>query len=375
MENTVLFTILKALPDPRNPQGKRHLLTDILIISVLAMLCGCDDADDIVLWAETREEWLKTILLLPHGIPSSSTFLRVFALLEPNEFEKCFTQWVTAVSKTLSGVVPIDGKTLRRSFDKGAQKMPVHMVSAWSVANGMTLGQVATEEKSNEITAIPKLIETLHLKGCIVTIDAMGCQQKIVTKIQEKEADYVIALKGNQSDLLNDVKFYLDSAIDGEATDEKLFQYKETDSGHGRIETRHVVSAPIGWYHNSLAWEGIQSCIAVTSERDSGSKKTSERRYYISSLDPSRVRKIHSAIRDHWGIENKLHWSLDVTFGEDQSRIRHKNAAENFSRLRRICLNLLKRKQPDVRKRIVSIKGRRKCAGWNNDYLLSLLTL
>jgi predicted transposase YbfD/YdcC len=353
-----------SLTDPRVERTKEHLLEDIVFITIAAVICGCENWNDIESYGHSKQEWLSDYLKLPGGIPSHDTFNRVFAALDPLEFETCFLEWVKSVAELTDGeIISIDGKTIRGSRGKGA-KSAIHMVSAWAGTNKMVLGQVKTAEKSNEITAIPKLLKVLELKGCIVTIDAMGCQTTITQQIKEGEADYVIAVKGNQGQLEQDVEDTLRFC-------RPASQYKEVDTGHGRIETRICsIYTDLSHVQQPERWAGLKAIICVEAVRYLKSSQTEQKetRYYITSLDAN-AEKAANAVRSHWGIENSLHWVLDVAFHEDSSRKRTGNAAENFSIICRIALNLIKNETTKKR----SVKGKRLDAGWNNDYLLKIL--
>ncbi len=362
----------KDLPDPRSTLGRRHRLDEMVVMAVLASICGCDNWVDVAMFAQSKRRWLETVLELPHGIPSHDTFGRVFAALEPEAFEHCFSEWTRALAGAHPGeLVAIDGKTLRRSFDRASNKAAIHMVSAWSAANGVSFGQLATEAKSNEITAIPRLLELLDLKGTVVSIDAMGCQREIARQIVEAGGDYLFSLKGNQGTLHEEVSWWLDEAIAGRLREARLDHDREVTKGHGRLETRQVwCTGQVAWFADRDRWAGLSSLIAVDSERRlSDGTVESERRYFISSLKDVSARRVGRLVRSHWRIENQLHWALDVSFGEDASRVRNGYAAENLSRLRRIALNLLKREDSEK----MSIKTKRLRAGWDHDYLLKVL--
>lgn len=340
-----------------------HLLEDIVFISIAAIICGAENWHDIELYGNQKKDWLKTKLILPNGIPSHDTFNRFFSSLAPEEFEECFSKWVKDISTSISDdIISIDGKTMRRT--KEVNFGAAHIVSAWSDLNGIVLGQIKTEAKSNEITAIPLLLDKLLIDNCIITIDAMGCQRDIAQKIVDKGADYVLALKENQKELFRDV---VDSFkyLKSENIDIKI------DADHGRVEQRKcsvITDLSMIIEHEDKPWVNLNSIVKIESERfiKKNGEVQNEIRYYISSLiDPV---KINNAIRKHWGVENKLHWTLDMVFGEDYIRSRTKNAAENYNRLNKICLNLIK-----INKKSGSIRGNRKCAGWSNTRLEELM--
>jgi len=367
---TTIVEHFANLKDPRVDRTKRHLLSDILTITLCAVICGADSWTDVEDFGICKEQWFKTFLKLPHGIPSHDTFGRVFAALDPEIFSTCFTQWISAVCEVSPGsLVAIDGKTLRRSFDRGSQQAAIHMVSAWVENYQLVWGQVKTEEKSNEITAIPKLLEMLALEGCIVTIDAMGCQKKIAEAIIEKKADYVLSLKGNQSTMAEEVKLFFDGALKTNWRDIPHDTHRTVHKGHGRIESRrYFVTSDVDWFADLPEWKGLKSFGMVESERQVGDAVTRESRFYISSLLGEDAKTFAQAVRGHWGIENKLHWVLDMAFREDESRVRKDHAAANLSIFRRIALNLLKQ---EPRKR--GINGKRKICGWDENYLLKVI--
>lgn len=362
MESSLRF--FAGITDPRLERCKRHLLDEIIFISIASVICGAETWNDMEDFGTMKQDWLKTFLKLPGGIPSHDTFNRLFASLDPEEFEKRFLEWTSAVSdRTQGDIVSIDGKAIRGSRSKG-KKSVVYMVSAWAGSNKIVLGQRKVDNKSNEITAIPELLETLVLKGCVVTIDAMGCQKEIATAIVEKQAGYVLALKGNQGTLSGQVQeSFLFLPVDSQA--------QENDLGHGRVEKRTCsVIHDLSLIENKDQSSGLNSLIRIESERHNKTTTETEKetRYFISSLLLS-APYLNGYVRGHWGIENSLHWSLDVGFNEDHSRKRAGCAAENFSRLNRISLNLLKNDKASKR----GIKGKRLMAGWNNNYLLKLL--
>ena len=361
-----------SLTDPRILLKTRHKLIDIIVITLCAVLAGADEWTEIAEFGRIKEKWFRTFLELPFGIPSHDTFGRVFSMIRPEEFEKCFLDWVRAAFQTIAPqVIAIDGKTLRHSYDRSSNKAAIHMVSAWATENRLVLGQVKTEEKSNEITAIPELLRVLALKGCIVTIDAMGCQREIVKQIVEQGADYVISLKGNQGTLHKEVELLLQSAKETGFKDLSHDTCETTDGEHGRIEIRRfTTTGEVDWFEDKSKWEKLTSFGMVESERQIGDKTTRDTRYYISSL-PSDAKTFAHASRGHWGIENGLHWSLDVAFREDESRIRIGHAATNLGIIRHFALNLIK--QDKTRK--IGVKGSRKRAGWDGSYLHRLLGL
>lgn len=362
-----------ALPDPRRQAGRRHYLSDVLTVAICAVICGAEEWSTMAEFGRSKETWFKSFLRLPHGIPSEDTFARVFAALEPEAFERCFITWINTLAGPSKGeLIAIDGKTLRRSFDRASNKAAIHMVSAWASANELCLGQLATDGKSNEITAIPRLLELLGLEGATVTIDAEGCQKTIAEKIVQQGGDYVLALKANHPTMHEEVKLFLDDAISRDCKDIAHDFHESVEKGHGRIETRRVwVSTEVAWFEDRAQWAGLKGFAAVECERDVNGKASCERRYFISSLVGGNAEAIGHAVRSHWGIENKLHWALDVSFCEDQSRVRTGRAAENLSRLRRIALNLLKAETTLKR----GIKTKRLKAGWEHDYLLRVLRI
>lgn len=361
-----------SLTDPRILLKTRHKLIDIIVITLCAVLAGADEWTEIAEFGRIKEKWFRTFLELPFGIPSHDTFGRVFSMIRPEEFEKCFLDWVRAAFQTIAPqVIAIDGKTLRHSYDRSSNKAAIHMVSAWATENRLVLGQVKTEEKSNEITAIPELLRVLALKGCIVTIDAMGCQREIVKQIVEQGADYVISLKGNQGTLHKEVELLLQSAKENGFKDLSHDTCETTDGEHGRIEIRRfTTTGEVDWFEDKSKWEKLTSFGMVESERQIGDKTTRDTRYYISSL-PSDAKTFAQASRGHWGIENGLHWSLDVAFREDESRIRIGHAATNLGIIRHFALNLIK--QDKSRK--LGVKASRKRAGWDETYLHRLFGL
>ena len=331
------------LKDPRINRRKRHQLIDIVVLAVCAVICDCDSWPKIALFAKKRLKWFQTFLALPHGVPSHDTFERVFAALDPQAFQDCFRRWMQALAQAL-GVkqIAIDGKTLRGSGQADGPLGPLHLVSAWATHNHLTLGQVAVADKSNEITAIPKLLELLDLNGALVTIDAMGCQKEIAQRIVAGGGDYVLTVKDNQPNLLADIQQCFEKALDNDFAGLAHSTFRTQDKGHGRQETRcyHVITEPEG-LRNPEAWPGLKVIGVCFSERTVGGQTSMEARYFIGSRKAS-ARVYGKALRNHWGIENNLHWQLDVTFGEDANRVVQRNAAQNLALVRRVALSLLK---------------------------------
>ena len=351
------------LKDPRVERTREHVLEEILLIAIAAILSGASGWNEIENYGKAKIDWLRSFLTLPSGIPSHDTFNRVFAALDPHELEKGFVAWVTSIARLTAGeVIAIDGKALKGTRQAG--KALVHMVSAWANSNNLVLGQRKVDDKSNEITAIPKLLQALELSGTVVTIDAMGCQKSIAEKIVAKKADYILAVKDNQQLLLDDIK---DSfrMLAADTVSEEI------DCGHGRVERRACsVLGDLSLLDKPSEWVGLRSLVRIQAERfhKVTGKTERETRYYIASLPPDAAR-LNQLVRQHWGIENKLHWVLDVAFGEDLSRKRAGHAAQNFSVLNRIALNLLKQDKTCK----VGIHGKRLQAAWDHPYLLKLL--
>ena len=362
-----------GITDPRIDRCKRHSLLNILVIAVCATVGGADNFVEIELWANKRLDWLRTFLDLPNGIPSHDTFGRVLAKLDPDELERCFTEAVAAAQELIKGeVVSIDGKTLRGSYDNYHGKSAVHTVSAFASESSVVLGQTAVADRSNEITAIPELLKMLYLKETIVTIDAMGCQRNIAEQILGSEADYVLAVKKNQEDLYERVKDIFDVGARYGFGDVEVSYTDTLGKDHGRVELRRcwVVTDPefLKYADPKPQWPGLRALVKVSAERRINGKTSVQDRYYISSL-PADATQLLAAVRAHWGIENKVHWSLDVTFKEDGSRVRSGNAATNLALLRRLALNLLKSEKSTK----LSLACKRKEAAWDNDYLLKVL--
>ncbi len=356
--------------DPRQ-DNKRHKLIDIIAIAICGVICNADSYEHIAEFGRSKYEWLKGFLQLAHGIPSVDTFERVFSRINPEEFKNSFIQWIQAINQLTKGqVVAVDGKTLRRSHDKSNGKSAIHMISAWACANGLVLGQRKTDEKSNEITAIPELLKMLEISGCIVTIDAMGCQKDICETIVAKGADYVLSLKGNQGNLLDDVRLFFQSQKQDGFKQVPFDYYQSIDGDHGKIEVRRYwTTSAIDWLQGKENWKNLKTICMVERERQFRDKTESETSFYIGSIGDKATDFAH-AVRSHWGIENSLHWVLDVAFREDDSRVRKGAAPENFAVLRHIALNMIK-KETSLKKK--SIKTKRLRAGWDNDYLLKVL--
>ncbi len=367
-EDNKLISIFGSIEDPRSHINQLHNLVDILLIGIISVISGAETWKQMVEFACSKEEFLKKFLKLDNGIPSKDTINRTFSAIDSDQFESCFIEWVNSISTITKGqVIAIDGKTLRGAKSNG-KKSPVHMVSAWANENNLVLGQVRVNEKSNEITAIPTLIENLMIKDCIVTIDAMGTQTDIAEKIINNGADYILAVKENQKQLLEEIKdeFKFSKNIE---TDTNI------DIGHGRIETRtcSVISDFLFIENKNDKWKKLKQVIKIESIREfKNSEKQTEKatRYYISNLN-NKAKQYQTNIRSHWGVENKLHWTLDVAFSEDASRKRNKNAAQNYSILLKIALNLLKNEKTEKQ----GIAGKRLKAGWNEQYLLKVLNI
>ena len=374
-----LIEHFEDLTDPRVERTKDHDLIDVLIIAVCTLLCGGESFNDMEDFGHAKYDWFKTFLCLRNGIPSHDTFNRVFAALDPHQFLDCFLRWTQSIRQAVpQEIVAMDGKALRRALNK--DQSVKYVVSAWARSNNLVLGQLKVADKSNEITALPQLLRVLELSGCIVTIDAMGCQKNIAKEIIEADADYVLALKGNQETVHQEVKDFLDHSLAEKqksrplrakvpAAAASLAMLETVEKDHGRVETRrYYQSTELSWFADLAQWEGLKSVGMVESIRELDGKSTLERRYYLSSL-PLNIELFAQAVRGHWGVENKLHWVMDVCFREDQSRARAGYAAENLATLRRLALNLLK--QEKTKKR--GIRGKQLNAGWDHSYLLRLL--
>lgn len=355
---------IDCIQDPRR-HNIHHKLYDILTISLCALISGADSWTQVAEYGRSKFDWFKEFLELPNGIPSHDTFGRLFAMLDPKQFQEFFARWVEDLSNSITfNTVSIDGKTNRGSHDRSNGKAAIHMVSAWASEVGLVLGQIKTDEKSNEITAIPELIKTLHLEGTVVTIDAMGCQKKITQAIIEENAHYVIQVKDNQPNLHEEIALFFQ-----DITDENIDSIETIDGEHGRIETRkYFTTDNIDWFEDKHLWEGLKTFTMVIRQRDIDGKISIESSYFISSIDKN-VSTIANAIRNHWGIENGLHWCLDIAFREDYCRIRKDYAPENMAIIRHMAINLLKQER--------SLKGgiqtKRLKAAWDHNYLLKIL--
>lgn len=370
-----LIRFFDDLPDPRSSVNRRHRLGDVIVIAICAVVARADGPTAIAEWARLNEHWLRKHLALPHGIPGKDTFRRVLSLLHPALFQQCFSVWLSGLCVANEGDpsagkrrIAIDGKTLRRSHDKKNGLGPLHLVSAWASDCGVTLGQVATDEKSNEIAAIPQLLEILDLADAVVTIDAAGCQKTIAAQIVEGKADYVLALKGNHGKLFDDVRLMLAPGLRDDVATRTVSRHVEVEQGHGRLESRTYfqTTAP-DWLHGRSDWKGLKTIGAVVRVCEENGVETTDTRYYVSSLR-RHGQRFAQAVRGHWGIENSLHWSLDVTYREDDSRVRNRTFAENLAWLRRFTLSLVKQ-HPGKQSQIM----KRRMAGWSVDFLMQLI--
>lgn len=369
-----LVGCMEEVPDPRAPYNQKHKFLDIIVIAVTAILCGMDTWNEIEDWAKSKREWLGTFLELPGGIPSHDTINRVFQMIDPEKFHDAFFRWTGAVAGKIEGVVAIDGKTVRRSRDDAKGNRPAHVVSAWACEASLVLGQLRVDEKTNEIKAIPELLDILCLKGCVVTIDAMGTQKEIAEKIIDKEADYILQVKGNQETLMEDIALYFEKDVfpcKKKSLEKENRHYKDVCFDHGRQETReYYVENEIGWLKaNHPEWKGLSgigACVSTVTEKGVTTKTIS---YSIYSRSGMGAEEYGKCKRAHWGIENSLHWVLDIGFREDESRMRAGNAAENVNVLRHIGTNLLKQEKSCK----MGIASKRKKCGYDPDYLYKVL--
>lgn len=367
----------ESLPDPRHHRNRRHLLGDVITLAVCGVIVGCDGPTAITAWARAKQDWLREVLELPNGIPSRDCIRRVLSLLKPEAFQRCFESWIASLvgETTCAGTDPrrhiaIDGKTARRSHDARNGLGPLHLVSAWATENGLSLGQLATDEKSNEITVIPELIDRIDVKGAIVTIDAMGCQKDIAQKIVDGQGDYVLAVKDNQPKLHAAIQEFFSDERQAELMKLPHREHQTCEQSHGRRDQRYYVVAKVpADFPLKDQWPGLQAigtAVRVTEKPDGTT--SGDVRYFISSCYPS-GRRFAEAVRGHWGIENSLHWVLDVTFDEDHSRTRNRRMTDNLSWLRRFAVSLLKRHTSKD-----SIKCKSRIAGWNNQFLMEVIT-
>jgi predicted transposase YbfD/YdcC len=364
------------LEDPRSTINQKHPLVSVVVIALMAVLAGASGPTTIAQWAKYKEAFLLRVLDLPHGVPRKDVFRRVLSLLNPAGFQACFAAWVNTLRKQAAAateieqpIYAVDGKTARRSHDRKKGLGALHSVSVWASEFGLSLGQVACAEKSNEITAIPELLRLVDIQGAIITIDAMGTQKAIAAQIIEQKADYVLALKGNQETLHDAVIEYIDQQLENDFAGLDVRQHTTTETAHGRDETRCYTHLPVpSDLPNKEQWKKLKSIGVAISACVRNGKETLEKRYYISSL-PVGVKRFARAVRGHWGIENSCHWCLDMTFREDESRIRDRNLRENFAWLNRFLLSLLKQ-HPSKN----SVVGKRRGCAWNDDFLLQVLT-
>lgn len=382
LEDISLVEHFSEIEDTRDPRGRRHNLHAVIVIAVCAVLCGANSFEGIADYAEHKIKWFEKYLDLPHGYPSADTFIRILALIKPAVFEKCFLSWIQSTKNFLEGdTIAIDGKTLRGSFDTKNNLGPLHLIQAFAVRSGLVLLQKEVDKKTNEITAIPELLESLILTGTVVTIDAMGCQKKIAKQIIEAKADYALALKGNQGEFHRNVEDFLTKLIKNEFQRDHDYYKLEEPNNHGREEVRECYAVEITkddikekLFANIMDWESLKTVAAICTQRinKTTGEVSLERRFYISSLKAD-AKEILTRTREHWGIENSLHYVLDVTFQEDASRVRRNNATQNFSLIKKTTLNLIKQFPFKEKKKINSIAGVRRIAGWSNDFLEELL--
>lgn len=366
MDNKTKQTLVdhfSEIRDPRIERRKLHALRDIIVIAICASVADCDGYEEIAMFAEAHEDWFKKFLTLENGIPSHDTFERVFARINAKEFRRCFANWTRELAGIFTDVIAIDGQTHRGARRTGESKSSLHMVSAWATGLKLVLAQEKVADKSNEITAIPEVLKMLEIKGCIITIDAMGCQQKIAQQIIDQSGDYILGLKENQKNTLEAVTEHFSTI-----NETQLKKFVENDKGHGRVETREHFTANAQDVIDLKEWPGLKSVVKVVSTREIGAKKTTENRFYLSSIPSTEIEKISNAIRSHWGIENSLHYVLDVTFDQDKSRIRNDFGPENTAVLRHFAMNILKF-APNAMKSNPSKNLKRKKAMMNTAYL------
>lgn len=368
--NAPILLAFSDLPDPRKQRNQHYPLIDVIAVVIMGIICAADDFVAAYRWANHRVEWLHSMGLCLNGVPSHDTMNRVFRLLNPKIFHECFMQWVRTIASTVEGSIAIDGKTLCNSGDEFKKNSPLHIVHAFAVENQLLLGQLATDAKSNEIKAIPELLKMLTIKGNVITIDAMGCQKEIVQQIKAQEGDYVIALKGNQGTLHAEAENFFQQAMDCTPDEAGCDYTSAIEKNRGRIEERQIWTCSLDWLDAEQLekWVDLKTLVCIKSIRTRKGKTTQELRYYMSSLT-SDAQRIGQIVRGHWGIENKLHWHLDVSFGEDLCKIRTDYAAENFSLVKKMALGLLK---ADTSEKL-GVPNKRKLAGWSPEYLLKIL--
>lgn len=367
IHSSSLMIYFSVLPDPRKPRNQFYSVFDLLSTTILATLCAADDYYSISLWTNTNLDWLQSVGICKKGAPSHDTYERFFKFLNPDAFRECFMRWTQTMARLFGEVIAIDGKTLCNSGDDSQD--PIHMVSAFAAENSLVLGQLKCKNKGHELETIQRLLKILDIKGAVVTIDAAGCHKVIVEQIREQDGDYLIALKGNQGTLHSEVVNYFDQALQAEPEDASCDHWRNEDTSRGRHEIREVwATEQLDWLPQKGDWRDLRSIVCVRLTKTVRGKTTQETRYYISSLK-SDAKRLGKAIRSHWRVENNLHWHLDVTYREDLSRVRRGNGAENLSIVRRATLNLLK-EDKDTK---VGMKNRRLKAGWDREYLLSLI--
>lgn len=357
------------LEDPRQLNKSLYPLQEVLLLVLCAVLSGADDWVAIALYGEKKLDFLRRFLPYDNGTPSHDQLGYLFARIDEKRFQQCFINWVTCVRQAVKGVVAIDGKTLRRSFDKAGNKGAIHMVSAWCSGQNLVLGQVKVDEKSNEITAIPELLDLLQIHGAIITIDAMGCQRDIARRIVDKKADYIFSLKGNQGTLREDVELFFEEQMEVDFTDTTVTCHETVEKSHGRIEVRKViVCAEVGWLRQRHDWPGLESIVMVEYVAEEGGETRRETRFYISSLRVE-AEPMAAYIRDHWGVENGLHWVMDMVFGDDECRIRKDNAPANFATIKHMASNILRSSKGKQ-----SMRQKRHAAAWDDDFLFDMIT-
>ncbi len=369
-KNTSIHRYFGDIDDPRIERTKKYALINIIFIALCAVICGAEDWVSIVRFSRARQEWLSQFLDLSQGLPSHDTFGRVFSLINNEIFAKCFTSWVETLAEKVKKVIAVDGKSMRGTKNNVKGLGALHMVNVWRCENQLVLGQEVVTDKSNEITAIPLLLDLLDISGATITLDAMGCQKEIVKKITDKEADYLLSLKGNQGNLHKDVELYFKSVDDGKLKP-KIYQLDELEKAHGRIEKREYFACVLPEGLHSEGWAKLNSIVKVRSTRTIQSQTSIEDRYYISSIVASHIEGIATATRAHWQVENNLHWQLDVSFNEDAWHARQGNAGMNMALINKMALNLLKKENTSK----VGMKNRRLLAGWDEHYLEKVLMM